>query len=150
MNAISSLHPPLQTISTMDLTALAMEAQRIGNLTCNGFPGQQTEGARAQEDRDVNFAYALEDAVLAGTPTKDSDCLAQLVLLVNRARRAADSPEAEMADRIGEVADGLERAIVVLSTIMRIDVLALGARSYFFPEAQRALGAPPEELEAGR
>lgn len=147
MNAVSPIAPALMTISTMDLTALALEAQRIGWMTDRRK--QMTPAEQDQESRDLRFSYSLEDAVLAGTPTKDSDCLAQLVLLTNRARLIAGNPAEEVSERVDEVAAGLERVIVALSRIMRIDVLELGARSYFYPDALRALGFTHPDQEAG-
>lgn len=150
MNAISPITPALTTPSTMDLTALAIEAQRIASMTDNRSPAEMSERDLAQEDRDIRLAYSLEHVVLAGTPTKDSDCLAQLTLLVNKVRMIAENPAEEVCERVDEAASVLERAVVVLSQIMRIDVLALGARSYFYPDALRALGFTYSEDEASR
>jgi hypothetical protein len=131
----------------VDLTATAREAARIWTVL-----GERTypipDAQRGADAQQGDFAAALEALVLAGTPSTASDCLAQLVLLVNRVRLVAENPKEEVENRIEAIERRLERTIVALSKILDIDVLPLGAAGEFFPDALRALGVDVDAMVA--
>ncbi|WP_424813542.1 hypothetical protein [Roseococcus sp. YIM B11640] len=140
MNARSPICELNLAASTIDLTALAAEAQCIVKEVGNRSPCGMTPDRRTQDDRALQTSYALEDVVLAGEPTKVSDCLAQLVLLVNQIRMASEDADPKTPARLATIGGQLERTTVALALLLSVNIVPLGAWSYFYPDALLALG----------
>lgn len=95
-------------------------------------------------DRAAEVAERTFDLLLTMPATTTDDCLAQLVVLVNRFRLAAESgdPAEEMKERVCNLADALERATLSLAKIEGTDPRPLGASLFFYPEPLAAAGFP--------
>jgi hypothetical protein len=106
-------------------------------------PGNPLQAALV--DRASDVAEQTFDLLLALPAHSTDDCLAQLIVLTNRLRLAAESgdPADVVRERVCALSDTLESTTIALAKIVGADPTLLGAVLFFHRDALAVAGFPP-------